>query len=61
MYDRGLYVEEDRVKAVYCLEQILDATDLEGDVFYEAAGHIMACWETGAPEEIIEGILQSLG
>lgn len=61
MYDRGLYVQRDHEKAEFYINQILNTSEFEGDVFYECAEEIMACWKAGVPDEIIDGIIYGMG
>ena len=60
MYDRGIYVEENRLMAADCINRILEAPKEENDVFYDAAEAIMACWELDYPEDIIDQVYHSL-
>ena len=56
MYYKGYYVEEDRKKAEYYLERILETPEFEDDVFYDSAREIMECWELGMPDEYVDVI-----
>ena len=61
MYDRGLYVDENREKAVYLLYQILITPRFEDEVFYDCAQEILDCWERGASDEVVDEIVNKLG
>lgn len=61
MYDLGLYVMKDREMAKYYLNMILERPEFEDDVFYNSAQDILECWEVGAPQHVIEKIIESLG